>query len=631
MNKNILIADDEESIRKLLIRFLSKDGYQLFTASNGKEAVEFVKKNRVDLAILDMVMPEMDGVEALKQIKAMDPAIEILMITGKANIHVLKKVLFEYGAYDYLLKPFDMVELKLTIERALHGKKLAQKSSYAMEEMQNRITELEKDFKKKTFQLRESQIKYKNIVENSTDAIVVTQDGYVKFANKIGLELSGYSQEEIVAIPFLEMLHPEDRVEARKRYDGRMSDAELTPTNTLRVLKKDGTVLWIENQAVKSIWQDKPATLNFMRDLTRRIQDKEALLVKDSAIETSKTAFVFTDLHGNITYVNNSFLKMWGHRQRDHALGKKIQALWPTPNGFEENRQSLLEKGEWTGEMAINGEKRQRKHLQFSVNMVTDQANKPFCMMVSFVDITEQKMAKEAMARSEKLVSLGQLSAGLAHELRNPLAVISSCSQFCLENKKLERLVKENFQVIHRSSKRASNLISELLAFARPDRLEWKKVDVNQVIRKMLRMAELGSNISHMTFSERFGKGLPQISGDGEKLGQVILNLLQNAIQATAGKGEIIIETGLSDLSDMVEIKITDNGPGIPEDYRPQVFNPFFTTKDEGTGLGLSICHTIVDQHQGNISVDCGEKKGTQVLVTLPAKNTPHVEHNHAR
>ncbi len=534
MDENILIADDEEAIQKLLAKFLQKEGYRVFTAINGEEAVDIVKKNPVDLAILDMVMPEMDGVEALQQIKVLDPTIEVLMITGKSNVHLLRKVLFEYGAYDYLLKPFDMMEFKLTIQRALHMRKLARQSSHAMEEMKNRIAELENDFKEKTFRLRESQIKYKNIVENSTDAIVVIQDGHVKFANRIALELSGYSRQEILAVPFPELLHPEERAEAVERYNRRLGDEDLAPSNILRVLKRDGTFIWVENQSVKSLWQDKPATLNFIRDLTRR------------------------------------------------------------------------------------------------------------------------KKTEEAMARSEKLVSLGQLSAGLAHELRNPLAVISSCSQFCLENKELESLVKENFQVILRSSRRASNLISELLAFARPGQLEWKEVDLNEVIAKMLRIAELGVNTYHMTFSKRFQKGLPKIVCDEEKLGQVIVNLLQNAIQATAGKGEIVLETACSVLRDRVEVNITDNGPGIPEEYRSRVFDPFFTTKDGGTGLGLSICHTIVDQHQGIISIECGEKGGARVSVTLPVNQdgtetkrrsrkkisplpdeenglTAHMEHSHVR
>ena len=291
MDENILIADDEEAIQKLLAKFLQKEGYRLFTAINGEEAVDIVKKNPVDLAILDMVMPEMDGVEALQQIKVLDPTIEVLMITGKSNVHLLRKVLFEYGAYDYLLKPFDMMEFKLTIQRALHMRKLAQQSSHAMEEMKNRIAELENDFKEKTFRLRESQIKYKNIVENSTDAIVVIQDGHVKFANRIALELSGYSRQEILAVPFPELLHPEERAEAVERYNRRLADEDLTPSNILRVLKRDGTFIWVENQSVKSLWQDKPATLNFMRDLTRRIQDQESLLVKNSAIETSINGF----------------------------------------------------------------------------------------------------------------------------------------------------------------------------------------------------------------------------------------------------------------------------------------------------------------------------------------------------
>jgi len=133
-------------------------------------------------------------------------------------------------------------------------------------------------------------------------------------------------------------------------------------------------------------------------------------------------------------------------------------------------------------------------------------------------------------------------------------------------------------------------------------------------------MAELEVNPSRITFEQRLTKRLPKIMGDEEKLGQVLLNLIQNAIQAVSSKGEIVLETRSSGPDDMLEVSIIDDGPGIPEDYREKVFDPFFTTRDGGTGLGLSICNSIVEQHQGDIRIECGEDGGTRVSVRLPVK-----------
>ncbi len=497
--KNILIADDEPSIRKMLEKLLRNDAYSLFFACDGEEAVALTQKHPIDVAILDVAMPKMGGVEALKQIKAIDHYIQVIMITGNIELGGLKKVFFRYGAIDYLIKPFDMMELKLTVQRALNNREQTLRNTSVLKELRNRIVELERDFKEKTFRLRESQIKYKNIVNNSTDAIVVLQNGLLKFVNKRGVELTGFSRDEILDTPLSTLLHPDDRTEALKRYRQRMAGKHLPTENKFRIRKKDGSFLWVVCQTVATTWQDRPATFNFLRD------------------------------------------------------------------------------------------------------------------------ISQQKRMEEMLIRSEKMSSLGQLSAGLAHELRNPLAVISSCAQFCMENMNPEGLVAENFQVIHRNSQRAGKLISELLAFARPDRLNLKSVDLNPLFERMLRMAELEVDSSRITFVKRLEEGLPEIPGDEEKLGQICLNLIQNAIQALPGKGTISLETRVAPTGDqMLEISVADDGPGIPREYRQRIFDPFFTTKDGGTGLGLSICHAIVEQHHGNITVECGEQGGTRITVKLP-------------
>jgi PAS domain S-box-containing protein len=237
---------------------------------------------------------------------------------------------------------------------------------------------------------------------------------------------------------------------------------------------------------------------------------------------------------------------------------------------------------------------------------------------LSAIDFTEQEKIKQSLMQSEKLSSLGQLAAGLAHELRNPLAVISSCAQFCLDNMSLAHPVNENLQMIYRSSQRASELINNLLEFAKPSHMEWGLVDINELVTRMWHMAELEATPFQISFEKQLKEGLPKIMGDADKLGQVFLNLFLNAIQAISSKGKILVKTHFLPSNRMVNVKVIDDGHGIPKDYRLKIFDPFFTTKDCGTGLGLSICHSIVQQHKGSITIDNDNKHGTTVSVRLP-------------
>ena len=172
--------------------------------------------------------------------------------------------------------------------------------------------------------------------------------------------------------------------------------------------------------------------------------------------------------------------------------------------------------------------------------------------------------------------------------------------------------------MIYRNSQRANKLINDLLEFARPSYLERRLVDVNDVVTSMLHMARLDSPPFRASIVEQLDKGLPQIMGDAEKLGQVFLNLFLNASQAASNRGKVMVQTHFLAPEKLVQVNVIDDGPGIPEEYRHRVFDPFFTTKDGGTGLGLSICHSIVRQHKGSVTIESGNGYGTRVSVRLP-------------
>jgi len=144
--KNILVADDEQQIRSLLTAFIENEGYMVFSAANGKEAIEIVKNNSIDLAILDVVMPEMDGITALKLIKKIDRSIEILVVTGCGDFQSLREVIEQEGVFDYFVKPFVIEDIKHSIERALQRRELNLKKNFVSADMEHRIREMESDF-----------------------------------------------------------------------------------------------------------------------------------------------------------------------------------------------------------------------------------------------------------------------------------------------------------------------------------------------------------------------------------------------------------------------------------------------------------------------------------------------------
>ena len=336
-----------------------------------------------------------------------------------------------------------------------------------------------------------------------------------------------------------------------------------------------------------------------------------------SLVESTEDSIYLVDRDGTYLFVNEKHLSRL-RSPVDKVIGRTYGEFHSDDDTkeFEGKIEEVFGTSQTTQhELRIL---RDNRYFIRTLSPVKDPDGSTTSVTVVSKDITERKQAEEAMVRSEKLASLGQLSAGLSHELRNPLAVIGSCSQFCLEKMKLERSVRENFQVIYRNTQRANHLIGELLAFARPGSLEQEEVDVNELVSRMLQMAKLEAEPFGITFIRRLNERIPKIVGDKGKLGQLFLNLIQNAIQAVTRKGKIVLESRILAQDGTIEVRVVDHGAGIPEEYRSRVFDPFFTTKDGGTGLGLSICHTIVEKHRGSIHIESDEETGTRISVRLP-------------
>lgn len=233
-------------------------------------------------------------------------------------------------------------------------------------------------------------------------------------------------------------------------------------------------------------------------------------------------------------------------------------------------------------------------------------------------DIEQLRQLNEQLIRTEKLAAMGTLSAGVAHEVNNPLASISSLIQMMRSSDDTTEEVSEKLKLISTQIQRISQVTRDMMDFARVRPAAKSSVAINNLLEKSLRLASFDKSFQRLRLKKEMSENSPLIYADGDQLQQVLLNLLLNARDAMCGDGELFIKTSHS--AKQIEIEIADSGGGIEEKNLQQIFDPFFTTKPagKGTGLGLAVCYGIVTAHGGTIEAAANQQGGTTFSVILP-------------
>ncbi len=232
-------------------------------------------------------------------------------------------------------------------------------------------------------------------------------------------------------------------------------------------------------------------------------------------------------------------------------------------------------------------------------------------------DIEQLRALNEQLIRTEKLASLGTLSAGVAHEVNNPLASISSLIQIMQSKQNLDDETKEKLRLISTQITRITQVTKDMMDFARVRPAAKSAVDVNELLETSMRLASFDREFQRLKINKNYGENLPKVFADADQLQQVFLNLILNARDAMKENGVLSIKT--LQTVDNIIVEIADNGSGINENNLKQIFDPFFTTKPagKGTGLGLAVCYGIITAHGGKIEVESSEN-GTKFVLTLP-------------
>jgi PAS domain S-box-containing protein len=271
---------------------------------------------------------------------------------------------------------------------------------------------------------------------------------------------------------------------------------------------------------------------------------------------------------------------------------------------------------------AVEHETLRGEHVAWNVSgSLLRQGGVPAGGVLLIEDITERRGLEKAAQQSEKLAALGTLAAGLAHELNNPIGIISSRAELMLldaESQAVSEDTVEDLRVIHRHAQRVARIAQGLLSFSRSSSGQTGRVDLNRVVDETLLLVDKTIGKDGVRLRQILAPDLPAIWGDANALQQVVMNLLTNARDAVKGEGEICIETrAIPGQPGGAELVVRDTGPGIPPEILPKIFDPFFTTKAEGTGLGLSISYGIVRDHQGTVDVRSTPGEGATFVLTF--------------
>ena len=252
------------------------------------------------------------------------------------------------------------------------------------------------------------------------------------------------------------------------------------------------------------------------------------------------------------------------------------------------------------------------------------EADPPAALVIGR-DVTAERDMRARLVETERLAAVGELVAGVAHEVNNPLSSISAFAQLLLRDQTLPAAHRDSIEVIRAETGRASQVVKDLLAFARRSDHRREPLDLNDLVERTMRLRAFQLDEAKVALELALAPDLPPVIGDARQLQQVVLNLVTNAVQAMAPLGGGTLRVATTPLPGMVALEVSDTGPGIPTAARAHVFEPFFTTKreGEGTGLGLSVSYGIVTAHGGSIGVADTSERGTRMVVSLPAAAEP--------
>jgi PAS domain S-box-containing protein len=620
----VLVVDDELGPRESL-RMLLKPSYAIQTAENGRTALDLLRRFQPDVVIMDIKMPEMDGLELLRHVKRADPSIEVVMITAYASLETVRHAL-THGAFEYLIKPFSRQDLEDVVHRAL----VRRQTDLGARGQVARLVEEMRKLSAKTRELEEA--------EATEQSLRVTQ---LSILREISRTIVGHLDPQNVTAAVTEQLR------AALGYDGVEVVAELPAgvdkndpfvvACVIRDIQGPLGHLVVDNRSTRRPIDPRE------RELLEMLSEYLAIALRNSrlygeiadtkqrleqTISSAGEAIISVSPDDRIEKWNPAAERIFGYNAAQ-AIGRPITDMLPRGDYAEARRR--LAEGTLRHEFQTTaaGGQPQTVELAVTLSALHGRHGGLEGLIAIVRDITTQREVEKQLHQSEKLTALGQLAGGIAHDFNNLLQAILGYAQLMKQSVQDYHFVSRSLNVVEAAAVDGAETVRRIQQFARlrPDGPP-VGVDVNQSVHDAVAMVRprLEEKIArdNRPLDLRLDLGtIETINGRPAALTELMTNLLLNALDAMPDGGTLTVSTR-GEPGRNVVLTVTDTGIGMPEAVRRRIFEPFFSTKGEGgSGLGLSMVYAIVRRHGGDIRVDSEPGRGATFTITFPVASEP--------
>lgn len=656
----IVIVEDDRALARILQKILHKAGYNSKWFSSGSEAIEWLCSNSCMLMLLDFQLPDMTGKQLIESLAERNCNVVFIVMTGYGHPKLVVQMM-KLGARDYLIKEKGFLDLVPTVVKQV------------IEQLQieQRLVEAEQT-------LHESEERLKLAVQGSSDGLWDWPDVNMdkEWWSSRFYELLGYKDGEFQAglSKFKEILHSDDLeriIEAMKaHFEDRVPfDVEY------RFKTKSGEYRWFRGRG-QAVWDEEGHPTR----MSGSIQDIHVRVESERILQESykQTEHLLTSISSILIGVGrNDKIARWNQAAENSFGIAAIEAIgtafvdcgieWDWPDVLEHisyccdrDEPVRIDDVRYTRPDGKEG------FLDLTINLIAKDDTKHAGYLILAADITERKILERQLSQAQKLESIGQLAAGIAHEINTPTQYIGDNTNFLqialgnlqnvlakygdllaaakqdtvsknliaeveaeIENNRMDYILEQIPQAIAESLvgvERVGKIVKAMKEYAHPGGDQKTPADINSALENTITVCRNEWKY-HSDMEKDFDENLPLVQCMLGEVNQAFLNLIVNAAQAitdtveenSGKKGVIRVST--RHCEEFAEIKISDTGRGIPKEHQAKIFDPFFTTKEvgKGTGQGLAITHNIVvEKHGGSITFETEEGKGTTFVVRLP-------------
>lgn len=668
----ILIVDDEDGVRNVLRRLLEQKGHKCSLASDSREARKLLKEQDFELLLCDIIMPGESGLELIEHISEAHPDTAVVMVSAVDDPETAERAI-ELGVYGYVVKPFSPSQILITTVNALKRRDLEIRARTHMEELEELVNSRTRELRETLSRLEQANTHYRDLFEQSLDAIYVTSiKGDFIEINQACLDMLGYTREQMDGLRVRDTYaDPEDR----KAFQRRMKENGFVRDYALHLLRADGEEIECLVTAITRTDEDGRVVgyQGIIRNITEQKRMEQQLRQAHrenlQLIAAITSLLVGVDSEGRVIRWNSCAEDILGIPGRE-VLNRTLTEC-DIPWDWDTVRQGMSQTLQYQSPARLDNvpftrPDGTRGYLGITLNPILFEDHLEPGLLIMGADTTEKRLLEVQLTQAQRLEAIGQLAAGIAHEINTPIQYVGDNTRFLGEvfmdmARVLNRFedlmgavqsgkdIQGALQAVEGAKEKAdpeylkkevpmaleqtlegveqvTRIVRSMKEFSHPGTREMTAVDLNKALENTITVAR--NEWKYVADVETaFDPSLPPVPCFPGELNQVFLNLLINASHAVAEvvdkecgeKGLIRVLT--KQAGDYAEVHICDTGPGIPEEIQGRIFDPFFTTKGvgKGTGQGLAISRSVVTgKHGGSIMFDTETGRGTTFIIRLP-------------